>query len=258
MELAGYRLMRRPMIIPELDAVALAHSAKTFPGTRTVSLWQETDRQFGLVIVELSLPATYLHQYVCLKDGAEWIVWNEGSACTWLEIDNGQGVVSDVSTVVADISAVRLSKNDEYVDAPVVGGRLFRVIWWVGQNDDFEWPAVTALLTAQGWRQAAIPGVAATDDQLIEAYMRYEQHHDKADFWAWDAINTAADERPEEAWRILHLILARAANDEALLASIAAGPLEDLLQKHPGVGARIRAAALTDGAVSAAMRFVWD
>jgi len=50
-------------------------------------------------------------------------------------------------------------------------------------------------------------------------------------FWAWEDINNVALNHPEEAWPVV-LELIRRAPSNRVLASIAAGPLEDLIRKH--------------------------
>jgi hypothetical protein len=55
---------------------------------------------------------------------------------------------------------------------------------------------------------------------------------DRHGFWAWEAVSTLVRERPEEAWLMI-LSLVELSPDERTLASVAAGPLEDLLGFRP-------------------------
>ena len=54
--------------------------------------------------------------------------------------------------------------------------------------------------------------------------------HREEDFWAWDALMSAAVDDPERAWAVV-LTLIQLARDEQL-GYVGAAPLEDILQNH--------------------------
>jgi hypothetical protein len=64
-------------------------------------------------------------------------------------------------------------------------------------------------------------------DALAEAYLR---HHDE-DFWAWEEVRRVVETDLKEGWKIILLLLERAASDHDV-GYIAAGPLEDLIDLH--------------------------
>ncbi|MCU1310799.1 MAG: hypothetical protein JWO20_1924 [Candidatus Angelobacter sp.] len=68
-------------------------------------------------------------------------------------------------------------------------------------------------------------------EQIVDAYFRYHQKHDKADEWAWEKVDDLVRADPDEGWRITFMLVNKAETDEAL-AYVAAGPLEDLLKNH--------------------------
>nr|WP_315475875.1 hypothetical protein [uncultured Undibacterium sp.] len=50
-------------------------------------------------------------------------------------------------------------------------------------------------------------------------------------FWAWENLDSLCAKKPEEAFTIILEILATD-NSDAIIANLAAGPLEDLLARH--------------------------
>ena len=50
-------------------------------------------------------------------------------------------------------------------------------------------------------------------------------------FWAWEQVNEAVQNSPEEGWPLILALVDSAPNDP-ILANVAAGPLEDLIVQH--------------------------
>src|SRR5688572_11040337 len=68
----------------------------------------------------------------------------------------------------------------------------------------------------------------------IRHYERVVQGREKAndeDFWAHEAMREFCDIDPDLAWEVLGMIVERV-KEPALLACLAAGPLEDLIVNH--------------------------
>jgi hypothetical protein len=67
-----------------------------------------------------------------------------------------------------------------------------------------------------------------TDEQLrlAESWLTVQRN-----WWASDSIDRLCHEAPLDAWPII-LRMVELADDDELLESIGAGPLEDLLEKH--------------------------
>jgi hypothetical protein len=77
------------------------------------------------------------------------------------------------------------------------------------------------------------------------------------DWAAWDEINRRVREAPDDAWPVL-LNLIIQAQDDAALAYIAAGPLEDLLKHHcADVIERVEHQARTDARFRQCLAGVW-
>ena len=51
-------------------------------------------------------------------------------------------------------------------------------------------------------------------------------------FWAWERVNKLATDEPEEALAFVRAVLAHDRSDR-VVENLAAGPLEDLLARHP-------------------------
>ena len=64
-------------------------------------------------------------------------------------------------------------------------------------------------------------------DTLAEAYLRHREEV----FWAWDEVHRMVETDLSEGWKITLLLLERAESDNEV-GSIAAGPLEDLIDLH--------------------------
>jgi hypothetical protein len=64
-------------------------------------------------------------------------------------------------------------------------------------------------------------------DTLAEAYLR---NHEE-DFWAWEEVHRAVETDLSAGWKIILLLLERAASDRDV-QYVAAGPLEDLIDRY--------------------------
>lgn len=64
-------------------------------------------------------------------------------------------------------------------------------------------------------------------DGLSEAYLRNRDE----DFWAWEEVHRMVETDLNEGWKITLLLLERAATDKEV-GYIAAGPLEDLIDRY--------------------------
>lgn len=79
----------------------------------------------------------------------------------------------------------------------------------------------------------------------------------EATFWAWERLDNLVRYEPEEAWKVIEAIT-RASGNDATLANLAAGPVEDLLAKHGDQFiARIEALARKDGQFRKLLGGVW-
>ena len=78
----------------------------------------------------------------------------------------------------------------------------------------------------------------STREELLEGYLAHAEAvaHERQDlhFWAFNELVDVLRDDPESAWWITVELIALA-SDDATLAYVAAGPLEDLLCKHPRV-----------------------
>ena len=64
-------------------------------------------------------------------------------------------------------------------------------------------------------------------DTLAEAYLR---NHEE-DFWAWEEVHRAVETDLNRGWKIILLLLERAASERDV-QYVAAGPLEDLIDRY--------------------------
>ena len=97
-----------------------------------------------------------------------------------------------------------------------------------------------------------------SDEEIVGGYLAClsdgggGQHH-----WAFEDMIDMISKDPERAWR-LTLEMIRQTNDDLLLATVAAGPLEDLLCYHgPTFIERVETQALSDPHFLKCLRSVW-
>jgi hypothetical protein len=78
----------------------------------------------------------------------------------------------------------------------------------------------------------------STCDELLAGYLAHAEAvaHNREDLhaWAFDEFVELLRNDPEAAWALTIELVARA-SDDATLAYVAAGPLEDLICEHPHV-----------------------
>ena len=65
--------------------------------------------------------------------------------------------------------------------------------------------------------------------ELVTAYFAYQQTHDDALAWAWEAVDGSGFHEPRRKLEQL-LVLLAAAPDDWQIGLLAAGPLEDLMR----------------------------
>lgn len=89
------------------------------------------------------------------------------------------------------------------------------------------------------------------DERIIEGWFEHEKNR-----WAFSVMNDLIEEDPPLAWSITLDLVARATDDE--IGAIAAGPLEDLIRRHPDlVWPDVIEKAHTDPHFLRALRGVW-
>ena len=83
-------------------------------------------------------------------------------------------------------------------------------------------------------RDARVPAPSPELDELADTWIALQkapkQDRD-ALFWAFEKLDALINHDPEAAWRVIDLIWQRDRSD-AILANLAAGPVEDLLARH--------------------------
>lgn len=103
-----------------------------------------------------------------------------------------------------------------------------------------------------------------TDTELIAGYLAHARTTtrdgtDADNFEAWEELNALVMDAPERAWPLLCEIIRRiSSEDDDILAYVAAGPLEDLLARHPQAFIeRIENLAQNDAHFRRAVSGVW-
>lgn len=66
---------------------------------------------------------------------------------------------------------------------------------------------------------------------LVENWIEYHTTKDADLFWSFEQLNELVHDDPEQAWKAI-VAISSSSNDPAVLANLAAGPLEDLLHLH--------------------------
>jgi hypothetical protein len=98
---------------------------------------------------------------------------------------------------------------------------------------------------------------APSDAELVTAYLRHFAAKDQTLFWAWQRVEEIIWTNPDHAWLITLALIAEAPN-EMCLAYVAAGPLEDLLDRHGQVVIdRVELQARRDSKFRLALSNVW-
>jgi uncharacterized protein DUF6869 len=89
------------------------------------------------------------------------------------------------------------------------------------------------------------------DERLVEAWLDSAQS-----FWAWEELADMVNSDPDEAWEVTRALI-ESCPEESELFSLAAGPLEDLLQKQPQKFDAIASAARESPNVRHGLAGVW-
>jgi hypothetical protein len=107
-------------------------------------------------------------------------------------------------------------------------------------------------------------GTTMTDADLIASYLihaktRTRDGTDAEHFDAWEQLDSLVRDAPERAWPVICEIIRRVSpEDEDILAYVAAGPLEDLLVRHPYAFIdRVEALATSDSHFRRAVSGEW-
>jgi len=89
-------------------------------------------------------------------------------------------------------------------------------------------------------------------EHLADCWLIMQRH-----WWAYLQLARTLDEQPEEAWKVLLLLIARAESVD-LLETIGAGPLEDLVRNHAeSFISRIESEANSNAKFATALGHVW-
>lgn len=103
------------------------------------------------------------------------------------------------------------------------------------------------------------PDGEITPDALVVAWIAHDESRGglRVQAWAWDHLDCLVHHDPETAWPIIVKLVACSPSNRTL-ANIAAGPLEDLLNKY-GVQfvGRVAALAIEDARFRKCLRGVW-
>jgi hypothetical protein len=88
-----------------------------------------------------------------------------------------------------------------------------------------------AWIAYQQWA-AARPSQDSSRCRTLAEFADEDAESERNGFWAWDTVDSLVHKQPEQAW-LLIVRLVELSNDDRMLATVAAGPLEDLLGSHP-------------------------
>jgi len=95
-------------------------------------------------------------------------------------------------------------------------------------------------------------------DALADTYLRHQKEKRPEDSWAFDRVLEIVRDKPDVALELTLLLLKKAGDDGAVLAYVAAGPLEDLLNLHGlQVIERFEQESKTDLRLQLALSGVW-
>jgi hypothetical protein len=104
--------------------------------------------------------------------------------------------------------------------------------------------------------EAPTPPKAPTDDEIVSGYLA-NYAGDQSAFWAFEETCELLSDDPERLW-LITLRLIEQAPDDAALAYVAAGPLEDILAFHgPTFIERVEDLARRDSRFLLALSGVW-
>lgn len=113
-------------------------------------------------------------------------------------------------------------------------------------------------LCAYMWPKVA--GALAADlPKLCRAWVRNSARRTKGDhdFWAWVVANELVEAQPARGWRVVCALVGAAPPGE-VLGDVGAGPLEDMIRRHPTYHAQIVSRAKRDPKFRQCLGNVWD
>lgn len=112
-----------------------------------------------------------------------------------------------------------------------------------------------------------LANTGATDEKYLQFhelrrtcrhYLRYHEEKRPEDSWAFDRVSEIVRDEPDVALELTLLLFKKAGDDDAVLAYVAAGPLEDLLKLHGlHVIDRLEQESTTDPRLQLALSGVW-
>ena len=97
---------------------------------------------------------------------------------------------------------------------------------------------------------------------LVETWIQYQNlpknlKEGDALFWAWEQLTDMCEKDPESAWNVIQEIIITDQSDK-ILASVGAGPFEDLMAKHGAQFiSRVELCARLDKAFRRMLGTVW-
>lgn len=95
-------------------------------------------------------------------------------------------------------------------------------------------------------------------DPLADTFLRYHKEKRKEDSWASDRLWEIVRDEPDVALELTLLLLKKEGDHDAVLAYVAAGPLEDLLKRHGlHVIDRLEQESKTDPRLQLVLSGVW-
>jgi hypothetical protein len=93
--------------------------------------------------------------------------------------------------------------------------------------------------------------------KIADAYLKYCETKAEEDRWVWGKVWDIVNGDPQTAWPLICMLIAGATSDR-LLADVAAGPLEDLLNKHgPAVITAVEKECTNNPRLRLALSGVW-
>lgn len=202
----------------------------------------------------------YIQQSLCERGGAgNYRLVDSGDAPGWLHIAGERGVETAVYAVEPGTKSVRFG------DGSIAGSvfesdrrSVFVDAMWRDKYEDKSLTRLPAEVLVEGeWHKVALPGVCMRLSYFVDTYLTYELDRSDNLAWAWMALNESVRTHPYEAWDVLQSAIECAAS-ERLVASIAAGPLEDLLNFHRStLGKTVEEAAVQSQKIKDAVALVW-
>lgn len=95
-------------------------------------------------------------------------------------------------------------------------------------------------------------------EAIADAYLSHHKTKREDDAWAFDEVWDMVRNHPDIALELTLLLLTKSGDDDATLAYVAAGPLEDLLKLHgPTVIDRIERESKDSSRLQLALSGVW-